>query len=156
MFLPIFRRVRCRRPKKPDAAARPRQRRRPGDPGLDRPETVLVVEDEPLLLESLRELIESEGYHVLTARNGVEALKLYEQGRGISVVFSDLGMPELGGWPTFVRLRKANPSAKIILVSGFADETERERIEAGGVQAFLNKPYKAEEVLRTIRRVLDS
>jgi len=127
--------------------------------GVQRPrrlETVLIVEDEPLLLESLRELIQSEGYRVLTARNGVEALKLYSQDRGISVVFSDLGMPELGGWPTFVRLRKTNPSAKIILASGFADEVDRERMEAGGVQAFLNKPYKAEQVLQTIRRVLDS
>ena len=154
VFLPISARslpeaeeTRTRRAAAPSA---PAEKPRPGQP-----ETVLVVEDEPLLLQSLRELIESEGYHVLTARNGVEALALYEQGRGISVVFSDLGMPELGGWPTFVRLRKANPSAKIILVSGFADETERERMEAGGVQAFLSKPYKAEEVLRTIRRVLD-
>ena len=146
--LPEAEETRTRRPSAPKA---PSEKPRP-----DSPETVLLVEDEPLLLESLRELIESEGYRVLTARNGVEALKLYERDRGISVVFSDLGMPELGGWPTFVRLRKANPSAKIILVSGFADEADRERMEAGGVQAFLNKPYKAEQVLQTIRRVLDS
>ncbi len=114
--------------------------------------TVLVVEDESLLRNSLKELIESEGYRVLTAPDGIEALRLYREHRGIGVVVSDLQMPKLGGWETFLRLKKWDPAARVILLSGYF-ERRAEMVKAG-VAACIAKPFRPAEMLAAIQRVL--
>src|SRR5262249_29618886 len=87
--------------RRPDVAAEPRSAPVQAKPGNG--PTILLVEDEPALLSSLQGLIESEGFRVLTAANGDEALKIYEKakGDGISLIFSDVEMPRMSGNEVF-------------------------------------------------------
>jgi len=119
------------------------------------PRTVLVVEDEGMLRTSLKELIESEGYRVLTAPDGLEALRIYRENGGVSVVVSDLQMPRLGGWETFLRLRECDPAARVILLSGFFDGRRRNEMVEAGVAACISKPFRPAEMLAAIHQVLD-
>jgi len=118
--------------------------------------TVLVVEDERLLRRSLRELIESEGYRVLTAPDGIEAIRVYrENPLAIGVVISDLQMPRLGGWETFLRLKECDPAARVILVSGYFATQKRLEMSEAGVTAFVSKPFRPAEMLDAIRRAFE-
>ena len=119
--------------------------------------SVLVVEDEPALLESMRLLIESEGYRVVTAADGREAVRLYaEASERIDVVVSDVQLPKLGGWETFRKIRETDPAAKVILASGLLDEGERRKWKNAGVRACVEKPFAAEELLKTLKHVIEN
>jgi CheY-like chemotaxis protein len=117
--------------------------------------TVLVVENERMLRTSLKELIESEGYRVLTAPDGLEALRVYREDGRIGVVVSDLQMPELGGWDTFLRLRECDPAARVILLSGYFDGGRRTEMVNAGVAACIAKPFRPAEMLDAIHRALE-
>ena len=130
-------------------------------PPLDAPSvsaagrTVLLVEDEPLLLEALRLLLEAEGYRVLEAGDGVSALEIFEAKHdAIDVVVADVGLPRLGGWQTFQRMKKIDPGVSAILTSGFLPASRRAEYSASGVKASIRKPYSAEELIRRIGDVL--
>jgi len=118
--------------------------------------TILVVEDEPMLRNSMRVLMESEGFRVLTASDGEEAVRIYrEQRLGIGLVISDLQLPKLGGWNTFLKIRECDAAAKVILASGDFEPRRRAEMRAAGVNAYLTKPIRPEEMMRTIRTVLE-
>jgi two-component system, chemotaxis family, CheB/CheR fusion protein len=118
-------------------------------------ETILVVEDEELLLDSMKSLIESEGYRVLSAKDGVEAVQLYERHRDeVAVVFADLGLPRLGGWEAFLEMRRINPSVRAIFASGTIDMGQRALMRREGVELSVRKPFTATEMLGAIRRAL--
>lgn len=119
-------------------------------------ETILLVEDEEMLLDLLDALLTEHGYHILRARDGVEAVEVYREHQStISLVLSDMGLPRLGGWQAFQQMREINPRVKVILASGYLDPNLRkEMIEAGAVD-FIQKPYIPEEILKRIRSVID-
>jgi len=120
-------------------------------------ETILVVEDEPSLRNAMRDLMETEGYRVLTASDGVEAVRIYrDQSRRIGLVISDLQMPKLDGWNTFLRIRECDAAAKVILASGRFERERRDEMTAAGVSGYLTKPIRADVMLRTIRLLLDA
>ena len=119
-------------------------------------ETLLFVEDESMLLELLRVVFEEEGYTVLTASDGEKALEVFrERGKEIALVLSDMGLPKLGGWEVFRRLRELNPSIKVILASGFVDAAVREDMIKQGADDVMQKPYVPHLILERIRSVLD-
>ena len=97
------------------------------------------------------------GYTVLKARNGKEALEIYGEKKDlISLVILDLIMPVMGGRQCMEGILKVNPNAKILLASGYtADGPTKQSMEARA-KGSVAKPYKAKEILRTIRRVLDA
>src|SRR6476469_77960 len=117
--------------------------------------TVLLVEDEPLLLEASRLLLESEGYRVFRAGDGLAAVEIFEaEHDGIDVVVADVGLPRLGGWQTFQKMKEIDPGVSAILTSGFLPPSRRAEYSASGVKASIRKPYSAEELLRRIADVL--
>ncbi len=113
--------------------------------------TILVVEDEELLLDLLKELLEGEGYRVITAVDGQQAIDLYkaEQER-VSLVLSDMGLPTMGGWEVLRRLKAINPSVKVILSSGFVDSKVRQEMLNSGANDFIQKPFMPDKVIRQI------
>ncbi len=120
-------------------------------------EAILVVEDEELLLNMVRALLEENGYTVFTALDGKGALAVYDLHRNeIKLVLTDMGLPRLSGTEVFIRLREINPDIKVILVSGYLDAELKTELLKAGARAFLQKPYVPGEVLRIIREVLDS
>jgi DNA-binding NtrC family response regulator len=120
-------------------------------------EMILLVEDEPILLELLKAIFEDNGYRVVTATNGEEAVEIFRQKKNeIGVVLSDMGLPKLGGWEMFEELRPIDPNVKVILASGFVDTELREEALKKGAKDFIQKPYVPASILKLIRNVLDS
>jgi two-component system CheB/CheR fusion protein len=119
-------------------------------------ETILLVEDEEMLREPVKALLEDKGYRVITAADGVEAEEKYTAQAGeIDLVILDMGLPRQGGRETLFRLRRFDPNANILLASGFFDGALRQEMMGAGARAFLRKPYSAEEILQHARAVLD-
>jgi len=116
---------------------------------------VLVVDDEPSILEITRETLEENGYRVLTAPNGQAAVASYERRRGeVSVVLTDMSMPLMDGPTTIRALLALDPGVKIIACSGLRSDPGAEQVKGLMVKAFLTKPYTASTLLATLQRVL--
>jgi DNA-binding response OmpR family regulator len=119
-------------------------------------ETVLVVDDEALIAELVQDSLARHGYIVLTAASGEEALSLYQQHAGtIAAVILDIRMPNLDGFETFRRLRAIDAGARIIISSGYDHERDKGRLLKEGVSAFLDKPYRLDELIRTVGTVIE-
>jgi PAS domain S-box-containing protein len=119
-------------------------------------ETVLVVEDEDLLLELVRTVLEQNGYSVLEAVDGQKAIEVYRKNQNcISAVITDLGLPGMSGSEEFGKLREINPSVKVIVASGFFDSGVKEGLTAARVDGFIQKPYKPDEIVKMLREILD-
>jgi len=118
-------------------------------------ELVLAIEDEETIREAAKEILESEGYRVITAPNGAEGICLYQQHRfEVAVVFIDMDMPVMDGASAISLLKAINPGLKIIGVSGLAnDDTESSALQAGA-QRFIPKPYSAEILVQTLHAIL--
>ena len=120
-------------------------------------ETILVVEDEPLMLGFVTTLLEQKGYRVLIARDGEEAVKFYEREKGsIQLVLSDFGLPKLDGWEACLRMKNMNPGIRIVLASGYLDPHLKAEILKAGIGGFVGKPYSPKEILKAIRTALES
>jgi two-component system cell cycle sensor histidine kinase/response regulator CckA len=119
-------------------------------------ETILVVEDEELLVDLLKTVFETKGYQVLTAKDGLEALDVYEQhGKEIDIILMDIGLPKLSGWEVLQRMKEMNSKVRIILASGYIDPHSKSEILKAGAKYFIQKPYVLKEVLQRVREVLD-
>src|SRR3990172_5103911 len=109
-----------------------------------------------MLLELLRVLLETSGYTVLSAADGEEALKIYKSRmKEIAVVLSDMGLPKLGGWEVFQKMKEINPKVRSILASGYLDHGLRADMLAAGAKDFIQKPYVPDKILLRIREVID-
>jgi PAS domain S-box-containing protein len=135
------------------------QPRTEAPPGAEIPggtETLLVVEDEEMLLELVGTLLEQKGYRVLGAADGERAVEVYARHQDeIALVITDLGLPKLDGWEVFKRVTKINPKASVLLASGYVDRDLKQEILESGVKGFLQKPYRPDELLLTVRKILE-
>jgi nitrogen-specific signal transduction histidine kinase len=115
--------------------------------------TVLVVDDEPMVLAFVKEGLKRLGYQVLTAVDGRQACEAYaSHWQQVDTVLLDLVMPGLTGLETCRRLRDINPKAKVILSSGYSSgEVARDARSAGAI-GFIGKPYSLEELSGALRR----
>ena len=119
-------------------------------------ETILFVEDEDMLVDLLKSLLEERGYLVLTAKDGEEAVDMYKRYKDtIALVLADIGLPKLSGHEVFQKIREINPMAKVILASGYLEPHLKSEILKAGAKAFVQKPYVPNEVLKRIREVID-
>jgi two-component system, cell cycle sensor histidine kinase and response regulator CckA len=135
-----------------------------GTAGLDRPadpleiesvaangHVVLFVEDEVRQLELMRKSLEKVGYRVLVAMDGVEAIETFLRHKHeISVVVLDLGLPKLNGWEALQKMRKADPTLKPILASGYISSEMESALAEGELSALLMKPYRPDEILEKV------
>jgi two-component system cell cycle sensor histidine kinase/response regulator CckA len=120
-------------------------------------ETILIAEDEEMLREVLQSSLEEQGYRILVAANGHEALQLYEEhSKEIALVISDVGLPGMTGDKLFLAMKKINPSVKMILSSGFLEAELKIEIIRQGVREFVQKPYVLSDILSKTRKVIDS
>jgi CheY-like chemotaxis protein len=119
-------------------------------------ETLLVVEDEEALIAMIKVTFEANGYCVLQAMDGLQALEVYRAHRGeIALVLTDMGMPKITGEQLFFELRKLNPAVKVVMASGYLEANARSEILKAGVKSFVQKPYLPDELLKTVREILD-
>jgi two-component system, cell cycle sensor histidine kinase and response regulator CckA len=119
-------------------------------------ETLLVVEDEEMLMMSLQMLLVEKGYNVLPARDGMEALKIYQENKnGIALVLTDLGLPAITGLEVCQRIKKIKSNERVILATGYLDPDMKAELLEAGIQNILYKPYDLKRVLKVVREVLD-
>jgi two-component system, cell cycle sensor histidine kinase and response regulator CckA len=119
-------------------------------------ETILLVEDEDMVRDMIQEVLEINGYHILTATNGEEALQLCDlYNKPIDLVLSDIVMPQMGGLELCERLSSLRPKTKVLLMSGYVEnKTIQEKVLKSNV-AFLPKPFTPNELALKLREVLE-
>lgn len=119
-------------------------------------ETIMFVEDEELLLQMVSFLLESKGYKVLCARDGLEAVNIFlSHKQEIALVITDMGLPVMTGTDEFKKLREIDPNVKVIFASGFFEPDIKSELQKDGDNGFIQKPYDPNDILRMIRQVLD-
>ncbi|OIP92562.1 MAG: hypothetical protein AUK55_09265 [Syntrophobacteraceae bacterium CG2_30_61_12] len=119
-------------------------------------ETVLLVDDEDIILETGGEILKALGYQVLLAKDPHESLDIYHSNLStIDVVVLDLVMPGKGGGEVFDDLRTLNPRVKVLLSSGYDLDGEAAAIMKRGCDGFIQKPFTVEKLSRKLREVLD-
>ena len=120
-------------------------------------ETVMVVDDEAVIIDVMQEVLETLGYRVITTRSGRDAIAQYRARTSeIDLVILDMIMPDLGGGETYDQLKAINPNVKVILSSGYSLIGQAKQIMARGCNGFIQKPFRIQEVSQKIRDVLDS
>ena len=120
-------------------------------------ETVMLVNDEDMILDIGTEFLKLMGYRVVTAENGTQALQLYEEKSDeIALVVLDMVMPDMTGGDCFDKLRDVNPTVKVLLSSGYSVDGQASKILGRGCNGFIQKPFKIEHLSKKIREILDS
>lgn len=120
-------------------------------------ETILIVDDEQVILDVNKPMLENLGYTVRTASGGREAIEIFNtDGDQIDMVILDIIMPDLGGGAVFDHLKAVKPDVKILLSTGYSITGEAEEIMARGCAGFIQKPYTMKKLSEKIRDVLSS
>ena len=119
-------------------------------------ETILLVEDDPSLLELVRGMLDTLGYNVITAGDGFEAMEVEaEHDRDIDLLLSDVVMPNMGGFEAAVIIREVRPEIKIVFMSGYPNRAGFSNENVPDNCEFLQKPAKPAHLAQTIRQELD-
>ena len=118
-------------------------------------ETVLLVDDENIIVDVGSHMLKKMGYTVLAAHGGREALDVFEvHGHRIDIVILDMIMPDLSGSATFDRIRTMNPDTKVLLASGYSLNGQAEDIINRGCDGFIQKPFDMEQLSNKLREIL--
>ena len=135
---------------KPPASELPTTERHMAPSG--RRDTILVVDDDPVVRRLACDILEAQGHEVLTAADGLEAVAAYRARTGpIHLVILDMIMPHLDGVQAFEALRLLDPDVRVVISSGFSHEDRTDELLRSGVFGFLKKPYRAGDLIRTVR-----
>ena len=117
--------------------------------------TVLVVDDEEIVRSLAKKMVETAGFSVLTANDGEEAVHLYREHQNeIACVLLDLTMPKMGGEEAFRAIRQVSPGVRVILSSGYSEETATGRFSGLGLAGFIQKPYQLDTMIAKLQAAL--
>ena len=141
----------------PASEAKPLKTRPSENSLLTGHETILLVDDEPLNIEAVKELLEELGYKAIATQSGKKAIELYKKhSKDIKLVILDMIMPEMNGKETLIKLMEIDKNVCVLLASGYSINGEATTILALGCKGFIQKPFRPEELSQKIREVLDS
>jgi PAS domain S-box-containing protein len=117
--------------------------------------TVLVIDDEPLICFTTRQLLELSGYDVLTATSGADAVELFgREPARVEAVLLDLTMPGIPADEILAALRRKRSDVKVVLMSGYDEQEIKSRLHNAAIAAFLQKPFTIDQLNETLKRVL--
>lgn len=120
-------------------------------------EYLLLIDDEPEIAELASEMLAEEGYKVIVAKDGFEALKIFQcVHRQIGLVILDYFLPVMDGDAVFEELKALNPNVNVVLSSGFAEQNKIGAMLAQGLRGFIPKPYTRAKLLEQVRSTLDA
>ena len=114
---------------------------------------ILIVDDSALSRRTLRRMLESAGYEVVEAEDGMTALEMYflEKPR---LVLLDLVMKGMYGLDVLVKMREMDPNASVVVASADIQSSTRKMVDDAGAQAFINKPFVSEQVIAAVEAAL--
>ncbi|MEA2083146.1 MAG: response regulator [Thermodesulfobacteriota bacterium] len=119
-------------------------------------ETVLLIDDEDMILDVGRGMLKELGYKVLTEKNGKKAVEVYKRQKDeIGLIILDMIMPDMSGGEVYDKIKEINPEAMVLLSSGYSINGQAKEILERGCDAFIQKPYGLQEISKKIREVLD-
>jgi CheY-like chemotaxis protein len=117
--------------------------------------TVLLVDDEDMILDVGQQILKALGYKVLTARSGGKAVEIYEERHDeIEMVILDMIMPDMSGGETFDRIKQINPQVRVLLSSGYSVNGQASEILGRGCDGFIQKPFNIQQLSKKMRDVL--
>jgi len=129
----------------------------PIDEDLRGSETILLVDDDWLLLDLAREILSLQGYTIITASSGEEAVGfIHSSEEKIPLVILDMAMPGMNGLEALRAIRAHDPGIRAIISSGFHASIKMREVVGAEVDAFVNKPYEIDHLVREVRRLLDN
>jgi CheY-like chemotaxis protein len=121
--------------------------------------SILLVDDEELLRTGVQEMLEIQGYQVIPAANGQQALECLASSTAVDLIITDLVMPKMDGIDFVQRVREISPAVPVIVVSGSTRNIMKrygiENIQVPGANASLSKPFKSLDLLAQVRELLD-
>jgi CheY-like chemotaxis protein len=119
-------------------------------------ETVLLVDDQEMIIDVGSQLLDKLGYGVYTAESGQEAIEIYKENKDdIRIIILDVIMPGMNGGETYDRLKAIDPDVKVLLASGYGLNRQISAILERGCGGFIQKPFNLKQLSRKIREVLD-
>jgi two-component system cell cycle sensor histidine kinase/response regulator CckA len=120
-------------------------------------ETILLTDDEPLVRNLIATLLNNQGYTVLEASNGSEALQVAQEhaNNKIDLLLTDIAMPQMDGVQLSTEFRCLFPQAKIILMSGYTEKSRLQRVMAEPNVEFIAKPFRPQSLMHKVREMLD-
>ena len=112
---------------------------------------ILVVDDEPLVCQTVQMLLQDDGYVVEKAKSGAEALALFEPGK-FDMIFTDYFMPDMKGDQLAAAIKKRSPKQPVVMITAFPGKLTSSNCPLGGVDSFIVKPFEADTLRTTIAR----
>ena len=117
---------------------------------------ILVIDDEEMLRDVLKEVLEMVGFSALFASSGKEGIQLFEENREhVQLILLDILMPEMSGLETHKAIKEIDPDMKFIFMSGFPDKDALSLQELAGDYVFVKKPFSVKEIISEIKQVLE-
>jgi len=119
-------------------------------------ETILLVDDEDMIIDLGEKILKEWGYTVLLARSRKEAIEIYKENQDkIDMIILDMIMPEMGGGETYNRIKEINPNIKVLLSSGYSINVQAKEILERGCNGFIQKPFNMKGFSHKLREILD-
>jgi len=119
-------------------------------------ETVLLVDDENMIIDVGSRMLDKLGYRVFTARDGKEAIEVFRKHREkIDVIVLDMIMPQMSGGETYDRIKKIKPGVKVLLSSGYSINGQASEILSRGCNGFIQKPFNLQNLSQSLRTILE-
>jgi CheY-like chemotaxis protein len=117
--------------------------------------TLLIVDDEELVLDVGVNMLERLGYTVLAAKNGKEAVDIFKANKNkIKMIILDIIMPDMGGGEVYDKIKAINPDVKVLLSSGYSVDGQAIELLERGCKGFMQKPFTMEELSGKITQIL--
>jgi CheY-like chemotaxis protein len=115
---------------------------------------ILVVDDEPVLCAVLQKMLTRLGFAVITAHDGLEAVKILANMQ-VDLVISDLRMPRMDGWMLLQQIKGKEPDLPVILITGYHSDYSESRAEESAADAYISKPFSFQQIRGVVHRVMD-
>lgn len=114
---------------------------------------VLVIEDEPLIQETLADMLDLDGHHITLADTGEDGVRLFKEGE-FDIVFTDITLPGISGWEVATAVKSMSQDTTVIAVTGWGPGIKRSDIVDGAVDQVLPKPFDIDRVLDLVASIM--
>jgi two-component system cell cycle sensor histidine kinase/response regulator CckA len=119
-------------------------------------ETILLIDDEDIVIDVGKDMLTALGYNVLIGRSGKDGIEVYRNNKDkVDMVILDMVMPDIGGGVVYDRIKESNPAIKVLLSSGYSVEGQASEILERGCDGFIQKPFSISALSQQIRKILD-
>jgi PAS domain S-box-containing protein len=115
---------------------------------------ILLVDDEEMILETLSEVLESDGHKVVAANGGREGLARFQEG-AFDLVLTDLGMPEMSGWELAAAIKQIDPAMPVAMITGWGAEFTSEQLKARGIDLIMAKPFECAQISGLVAQAME-